>query len=409
MAGGTVIGQGLVILASPVLTRLYGPADLGLFGIFASFIAFASVLLCLRYEAAIASAPTHREAALLTALSLALCAPSTLLAAAALWVLCRGDFLGFGQLPSWAIWIALPALFCTGVWTALRYHYVRGQALRRTAESGIIQNAGRAAIPIAAAPLHLGWLGLAAGEVIGRAASALWLLRRSGLSREHWRGVLSFAAASRLLAKYRQFPLYALPSSALNELALTLPVPLIAALYGSEAAGFFALVQRVLAVPASFVGRSVADAFHGQAAVYARESPHRVRPFLLGVAGRLALLSLAPALILFFFGSHLFSWAFGPTWATAGVLAAILAPRVFAQVVVSPVTPLVFVLGGQRAKLLYDLTATGVTVAALYGGWAWGLDLRGSVALLSAGYAIAYGLYFVILLRLASRATQGAS
>jgi O-antigen/teichoic acid export membrane protein len=196
--------------------------------------------------------------------------------------------------------------------------------------------------------------------------------------------------------------LLGLPSAALNALALALPVPLIVALYGPQDAGFFALVQSVLAVPAGIVGRSVADAFHGQAAAHARQSPSLVRPFLLRVAGRVALLSLFPTVVLFLFGSQLFVLSFGSPWGTSGRLAAIMAPWIFAQLVVSPVTPIVFVLGGQRSKLLYDFSAVGITLAALYGGKSYDLSIVGSVTILSVGYALAYGLYFLILLRITS-------
>jgi O-antigen/teichoic acid export membrane protein len=402
MAGGTALGQGLVILASPVLTRLYDPGDMGLFGLFSSFVGVATVGLCLRYEAAIASAPSQEEADELMLVSAMLCIPSTVVATAGFVCLCYWDVLGFGAIPMWAAWTAFPGFLFTGVWTALRYHYVRRQKLRRTAESGIVQNAGRAAIPIALAPLDLGWFGLAAGEVLGRGLSALWLVRGSGITRAQCRQVLDHGKVTSLLRKYRDFPLLALPSSALNALALALPVPLIVALYGPQDAGFFALVQSVLAVPAGIVGRSVADAFHGQAAAHARQSASLVRPFLLRVTGRVALLSLVPTVVLFLFGPQLFAWGFGSPWVVSGRLGAMMAPWIFAQIVVSPVTPIVFIVGGQRSKLLYDLSAVGVTVAALYGGRSCGLSLEASVGLLSVGYALAYGLYFLILLRLAA-------
>lgn len=404
MAGGTALGQGLVILASPVLTRLYSPEEMGLFGLFTAFVGFAGVGLCLRYEAAIASASSQEEADSLVMISAALCVPTSLLAAGALAALSAWGVLGFGALPAIAGWMVLPALFFTGVWTALRYHYVRRQQLRRTAESTVAQNAGRAAVPIALAPLTPGWLGLAAGEVLGRGLGVLWLIRGSGLRTENWRRLREAQKISALFRKYRSFPFLVLPSSALDALALALPVPLIAALYGADAAGLYALVQRVLAVPAGLVGRSVADAFHGQAASHAREAPGLVRPFLLRVAGRLAWVAAPPALVLVLVGPEVFRWVFGTPWFAAGGLAAVMAPWVFAQIVVGPLTPLVFVLGGQRSKLVYDFTAVAVTAVSLHGGHVLGLSLVGSVGLLAAGHTLAYGIYFLVLLRLASGA-----
>ena len=42
LAGGTALGQAIVTLASPLLTRLYGPED---FGVLALYTAILSILL----------------------------------------------------------------------------------------------------------------------------------------------------------------------------------------------------------------------------------------------------------------------------------------------------------------------------------------------------------------------------
>ena len=70
LAGGSAMGQALVVLSTPLITRLYGQVDMGIFGIFMSFISFASVGVALRYDLAIVASRDKLEADVLLILSI---------------------------------------------------------------------------------------------------------------------------------------------------------------------------------------------------------------------------------------------------------------------------------------------------------------------------------------------------
>ena len=52
---GTMIAQAVPVLVSPVLTRLYSPAELGNLALFVSIINVAGTVIAGRYEMAILS------------------------------------------------------------------------------------------------------------------------------------------------------------------------------------------------------------------------------------------------------------------------------------------------------------------------------------------------------------------
>ena len=70
LAGGTAFAQALAILASPLITRLYGPEAFGLAALFTSIVGIVGVVACLRYELAIMLPKRDEEAANLLGLSL---------------------------------------------------------------------------------------------------------------------------------------------------------------------------------------------------------------------------------------------------------------------------------------------------------------------------------------------------
>ncbi len=53
LASGTAIAQLMLVLATPLLTRLYTPADYGTLAVYSSTLTVLLVLASLRYESAI--------------------------------------------------------------------------------------------------------------------------------------------------------------------------------------------------------------------------------------------------------------------------------------------------------------------------------------------------------------------
>ena len=53
LAGSTAIGQALAVVVSPIITRIYEPADFGALAVYAAVLAILSVTVSWRYEVAI--------------------------------------------------------------------------------------------------------------------------------------------------------------------------------------------------------------------------------------------------------------------------------------------------------------------------------------------------------------------
>ncbi|HEX6011649.1 MAG TPA: oligosaccharide flippase family protein, partial [Geminicoccaceae bacterium] len=57
LSSGTLLGQLLLVAASPALTRLYGPEAFGVLAVFTALSAILGVTAAMRYEFAVAVAP----------------------------------------------------------------------------------------------------------------------------------------------------------------------------------------------------------------------------------------------------------------------------------------------------------------------------------------------------------------
>src|ERR1700759_625506 len=70
LTGGASLGHCFTIAASPLLTRLYLPHDIGNLGLFNGFLAVIMVAASLQYDCAIVSAPDEKRSAQLATLSM---------------------------------------------------------------------------------------------------------------------------------------------------------------------------------------------------------------------------------------------------------------------------------------------------------------------------------------------------
>jgi O-antigen/teichoic acid export membrane protein len=399
LASGTAVGQAAVVLASPVISRLYAPTEIGAFGLVLSFVGFASVFVGLRLELAIIDADTDDEADNLLRLALLACVPLSAIAAALALVLRAQNWLAFGRLPpliSIAIFVLLAV---TGTFTALRFWHVRQRGFADIGAAVAGQGIGRAALPAAFGLIPgIGVFGLIAGELGGRMLG-IWRLGRGA-----WPRLVAAHAAraaehlGRALWRQRRFPLMLLPSSGLDAIAAALPLPLVAQLFGLQVAGEFALVLRIASAPAALLATSVADVFHAR--LSARHAGDDARAMITSTARLLLAVSLTiyvPAAIL---SPWLFGIVFGARWAHAGWVMSALAPLLAASLVVSPLSRALVFASRLDLKLVGDAVWLVLPLAALLASAPAGATA--AIAAYAAGGVVAQLVYFVIIRRAVS-------
>lgn len=400
LLGGTIVGQSINVLVSPILTRLYSPEDMGRLGLYLAFIGIVSVAVSLGYETGIVSANESTEAAYLVLASAVFMIPMSLIAVIVMQSLMRLSLFGLDGLPSYSAVMVCPSLLMGSAFIILRYWCVRERRFGVISKVVVLQNGGRCTLQVGLGSLNLGWTGLLLSDVLGRIVGLASMLRST------WRSIteallpLRYSIALKTLYSHRKCPTYYVPSALIDALGQNLSIPLIAQFYGGEAAGHVFLVQRVLSLPVALVSGSVADVFHGRIAICAREEPRQVRRLFFHTAGGLLALGIGPVALLMLFGPKLFGWAFGRVWAAAGLLASALAPWALAQLVVVPLSRLLFVFQRQELKLVYDILSLAGVIGVLFFGHRLGLSLTQVVTWLSLAQVFTYVIYFFLLLRI---------
>jgi O-antigen/teichoic acid export membrane protein len=384
----------------PIVTRLYTPAQIGVISVFLAFFSFWTSLLSWRYESALLIARDDGESHDIFRLG-ALCVVATSLLAWPTLRLLRGnDIFGFGLLPAWSAWSATPILCGYGLFMLLRMWSLRCGFVRSIAQASLARSASNALIRVALGSLGGGVPALFAAELFGawgavgtlyRATRRRFVATQSGVG--SWRGL------KEVMIRYSRFVKYELPSVAIDSIALAIPVPMLASLYGAEAAGWFGMARLLVAIPNAQVGRAVGDTFQMELARALREHDHaEAHRLFYRLLRLLSLFGLFPLIGFIAGGSLLVPHIFGKSWSEMGWITACIAPWMYASLVVGPLSNLLSVLQAQQYKLIYDIFLAFLMVVVYCLAREFLFSMHATVISLSAGSVMAYAMYLGVLL-----------
>ena len=345
---GTTFAQIIAVLASPLLTRLYGPEAFGFLALFTSITSIIGVIACMRYEMAIMLPKTDEEAANLLGLSLLSVTVISALTVPALYF--GGDaLLSLLKAPGLAPYLILVPMFVfiSGVFLALNYwnsrtkHFGRLSVARVTsslATTGTQLGAGFAGYATGGSLIGANLVGVSVST--GVLGGQIWRDDHTLLCRSiSWQGMIDG------LKRYKKFPLIDSSSALMNTVSWQLPAFLLAAFFSPVVVGFYALGFRMLQFPMSLIGSSIAQVFF-QRASEARSDG--TLPFLVeNVFRLLVMIGIFPILAVTIIGPELFAVIFGDIWAEAGLYAQILSIWAFVWFISSPLSTIWIVLEKQ--------------------------------------------------------------
>ncbi|MFU3715434.1 O-antigen flipase Wzx [Pseudomonas aeruginosa] len=383
---GTLGAQLITIGVTLLLVRLYSPAEMGAFSVWLSFATIFAVVVTGRYELAIFS--TREEGELQAIVKLILQLTLLIFVAVAIAVVIGRHLIESMPVVIGEYWFALAvASLGLGINKLVLSLLTFQQSFNRLGVARVSLAACIAVAQVSAAYLLEGVSGLIYGQLFGvvvaTALAALWVGKSLILNciETPWRMVRKVAV------QYINFPKFSLPADLVNTVASQVPVILLAAKFGGDSAGWFALTLKIMGAPISLLAASVLDVFKEQAARDYREFGN-CRGIFLKTFRLLAVLALPPFIIFWFIGEWAFGLVFGEAWAESGRYAVLMVPLFYMRFVVSPLSYTIYIAQRQSMDLLWQLALLLLTFICF--------TLPDSVDSVLWFYSIAYAvMYFV--------------
>ncbi len=379
---GTVPAQAAMVLAAPVLTRLYDPTDFAMYVLFIVGVNLISSIAPGRYDFALVLPEDDEEAVNLLALALGL---SLLVALAtfALAVAFRPWLASWFDLPGggYWIWLIAPGVLAYSWYNVMAKWQARKQRFRGMARGevgGCIASLGTqiTAGVLLASPTGIP---LMCGHLLGRLTATAVMFASSCGDLVRLRHQLDRGAIRAVAARYWRFPVFSGPGILVGRAAHEVPKLMLAACFAPQLLGYFSLGMRVLGAPAAVIGRATANVFFPRISKY-RHDAARSRALLMKACLYLLALVSLPMLILAIWADWIFAFVFGAEWAPAGHYARLLIPMIAAQFIVAPIRHTMQAFEKQHVVLVWHVCFLILSVTAFTVGHAAG---SADVAILS--------------------------
>jgi O-antigen/teichoic acid export membrane protein len=339
LASGTIAGRVILVLAMPVLTRLYSPEDFELLAVYMSILAILTVVAALRLDLAIPIIKDDTDAinTLALAVLFATLIGCLLLLAVLLFPTELASFIGSPDFKPF-LWMIPVGIFFGSVYQSVQYWTSRQRRFRLVSRTRVERAVGGAGAQIGLGMMGVSMapFGLLFGQVIYNALGVFGLLRdivrqdRDLVRSIHW------SIMQRNIRQHRLFPLYSVPEALMNAAGTQIPVLIIAASAHNSEAGYLLLAMQVITMPLALIGRSVGQVFLAEAAD--RHQLGTLAEFTRSTAKKLVTFGAPPLIAIGLLAPFLFGFIFGEGWERAGVLVAWSVPWAIFQFVSSPLS-----------------------------------------------------------------------
>jgi O-antigen/teichoic acid export membrane protein len=387
---GTTFAQALMILVAPILTRSYSPEDFGVYALYTSIASILTVLACWSYDYAIVLPEHDEDAANILGLSILIClgmAGLTLIIVTFL----RYPLTEILNAPGLTIWLwCMPlSVLGAGLFKAFNYWSTRRKHFKRLAVRQVTQSTITSATQIGAGiTLNTGPGGLIGGLIVGQLAATGRLAWQIG--KDEGKVLISYISIQKLkqiALRYKKFPLYDSWSSLFNTASTMLPALLLGYFFTPAVVGYYALGNRVLAMPMNVIGGSIAQVFFPRATQAQHDG--ELSRVTLDMFERLLAIGFVPVMLIALVAPDLFSLVFGEKWRVAGQYARWMSLWLLFVFVSSPLSTmyyvkerqkdgliinfimfssrlLVLVIGGIKGDALFTIALFGITGAVLW-------------------------------------------
>lgn len=400
IASGTAFAQGLSILVTPIVTRIYSPEDFGVLASFNSVMSIVIILGSLDYHRAIPLAKDDEKVINLISLSCLILSMFTIFIT--LFIIFFGDNLLFlvnlDNLIPYKYFIVCGFSF-TVMYNIFFQVSLSNRSYKIITQTTVSQSVFSNLIKIFFGFFKSGPLGLILSSIIGRSFGAFSLTRPLFARKDIFK-LINFKSISEVFSRYRNFPMFLMPSNYVYTLGNDLPILIIAGVFGSSVVGLFGFAVTLINIPISLVGMSVSHVFFAEAANLGKSNPVKIKEMSKQLIMKLALIGIVPLITLLFFGPQLFSIVFGKDWYDSGVYAQALSFMVYSHFMILPIGRLLEIFEKQKISLIFNLFRLLFVVVGFYFCYYVSLPPFETIFVYSIINSFFYILLFIIIFKM---------
>jgi len=405
LMAGTIIGQALVFVLAPFITRLFTPEDFTLLEQYTMLVTVLSVVVTGKYEFAIMHPKEQNDARHIAALALKVAFYSCVVLSVLILFLAK-DISYWLMNESIAIYLwTLPiVLFFTAVFNVFNYWFSRLKQYKVAARSKVLSAVSSEPVKIATGLGGWGPSGLVFSTIIGSIAAGAYAFWKFLKSEPEGLKNLSNERMKALAVLHKDYPMFSIWGSVLNRLAQWAHVGIFTLYYGLAAVGFMALCRRIFMAPLNVLSNSYSQVFFQR--ISEIEDAKELRAlyykvlfrFLIAAAGMVFFVQILP--------SNTMGFIFGEAWGNSFMYLKYLIYWFALNFVTSSLAFITYRINMQRVGLVLDALHFVLAIVAVYLAHMQGLNELEATKFLVISKVIYFSINILVVLFFLERYTR---
>ncbi|API78226.1 oligosaccharide flippase family protein [Staphylococcus argenteus] len=382
------IAQIILIVTTPIITRLYSPAEFGEFTIFSNIAMILIPIINARYDLLIVNAKNDRIANILSQISFLISLVIILILIPVFMV----SALLFPNFILDFIFIII-MLFLVSLTNIFTNYLNKERKYKVLSLINVFRAASMALLQIIFGFLAFGSLGLIIGFSLSYIAGLTLGYRTF---KKHFNIVKDKEEAKEIFLENKNQLVYSTPSILLNSLSFSVVVFFIGILYTNTEVGIYGMAIRVLGIPVTIISLGLSKIFMQQANDYYIEYGN-FRNLLLKFSSALIIVSIILYVPLYLFSEELVNILLGKNWVDAIIVIKIVIPLFVVRLIVSTVSLSVIVLQKQQLELILQaLFLVGTTITFIISK-IFSLTFLNFVSINTIVLVLSYIIFFIAL------------
>lgn len=382
------IAQVILIITTPIITRLYSPTEFGEFTIFSNIAMILIPIINARYDLLIVNTKNDRSANILSQISFLI---SLLILLILIPIFAISAWLYPNFILDFIFIIIM--LFLVSLTNIFTNYLNKERKYKVLSLINVFRAGSMALLQIIFGLLALGSLGLIIGFSLSYIAGITLGYKTF---KKHFNIVRDKEETKALFLENKNQLVYSTPSILLNSLSFSVGVFFIGILYTNTEVGIYGMAIRVLGIPVTIISLGLSKIFMQQANDYYIEYGN-FRNLLLKFSSILVIVSIILYVPLYLFSEELVNILLGHSWVDAITVIKIVIPLFVIRLIVSTVSLSVIVLQKQQLELILQALFLIGTTATFVISKMLNLTFLNFVSINTVVLIVSYMIFFIAL------------
>ena len=362
LTSGSVIGQIVVVGCSPLLTRIYSPAEIGIYSYILAMISTFTSIINGRYDMGIVSEKNQQRSFALVKLSFIVGTIFSIIVSFIFSIY----FLSFKKEYSEYSFVLLfffLIMMSNNLINILNSWNNRLREYKVLSNVNVIRSSVQNVGAVLLGFLKIGLFGLILPYTIGQ---YMGVSRQSKTMKPYFKSIKSVdkKTVKQVMVDYKRFPIFSAPAMLANSFSYSSITIFMEYLFNLTTVGFYSLSTTILGLPLSLVSGNISKVFFREATSEYQET-NKYSSALKKTLVLLFSLSIPMGLIMYFVAPWACSFFLGNKWVVAGEYIKILVPYYMVRFVGTSVSNGFIISQKQDKELLIQILLVVTSVVAM--------------------------------------------